>query len=388
MGKITTTGYETNTREETKLSVQDIWKKAFGPNINLEVSTPQGQIIEIMTDVLCQIDNARQDDFNARDIYKAQGIQLDIIGREIGAPRKESIPTQLVVSITGQTGYTIPSGSLFNMVNDVEQKFRTNNDIVVTSSPQSATLVATDGSVYGGIQVGDLLQTVEYFQQVSNIQINSIVAGKEKEDDNTYRARLIELKDSGIDDIANLKNKLMAINNVIDVNVKQNNSLDTDQYGIPSHSIEVIVLGGDEQDIGQVCLENVVMGTPTYLNPSGGVSINVVDQQGYTQVYNITRPSSVEFSVEVTYAVKPHKILSNAEAGAISDRISDYLSTRYIGQTVYISDITYQILDGIQDIIELVDLKVYADNVQISESYTMGIREYATVGTITVEEDQ
>lgn len=386
MGNITNTGYEIKSKQDIKTSVQNLWKEAFGPNINLDVETPQGQITEIMTDLLYQIEVSRQDDFNARDVYKAVGLQLDIIGREMGAPRKDSIPTQLIVSISGQVGYTIPSGTLFNMISNVNQTFVNESDITIDSSPKQATLVATDLNVYSGIQTGDSLQTVNYFQQISSILVTSVVAGQEAEDDNTYRSRLVYIKDFGVDDIANLRNKLIAIENVLDAKVYQNNSLDTDEYGIPAHCIEIVVLGGDESDIGRICLENVTMGTPTYLNPVGGESITVVDSYGYQQVYNITRPSDVTFDVAVEYEAKPNQIVSNKDVSDMIARVEKYLNTRFIGQTVYLSDISYILLQGVQDKLELTSVVVKADDIEIDTSYTMDIRQYAVAGTVEVEE--
>lgn len=388
MGNITNTGYEIKSKQEIRESVQSLWREAFGPNINLDVETPQGQITEIMTDLLYQIEVSRQDDFNARDVYKAVGMQLDIIGREIGAPRKDAIPTQLVVSISGQTGYTIPAGTLFNMVSDVSQIFRNDSDIVVDASPKQATLIAIDSNVYGGIQAGDGLQTVTYFQQISNILVTSVVAGQVAEDDTAYRSRLIYIKDSGIDDIANLRTKLIAVPNVLDAKVYQNNSLATDANGIPPHCIEVVVLGGDEADIGRVCLENVTMGTPTYLNPNGGESITVIDSQDYPQQYNITRPTAVTFDVTVEYAAKPKQVVSRQDEADMKARVEQYLNTRFIGQTVYISDIQYVLLNGVQSKLEITSLTVEADGVEISTSYTMGIRQYAVAGDVLIGEEE
>ena len=384
---LTNTGYVVPTKEEIRSDVQEIWKEAFGPNINLDVETPQGQIIEIMVDFLYKIENSRQDDFNARDVYKANGMQLDIIGREMGAPRKDAIPTQVTVSITGQTGYTIPSGTLFNLVSDPNVIFINENDIVISSSTQSATLIANDGQMYTNIQIGNQLQTVTYFQQVSNIIISSIAFGMIAEDDNTYRARLIRLKDSGVSDITNLQEKLLAISNVLDAKVKQNNTLETDTDNIPPHCIEIIVLGGNETDIGNVCLENVVMGTPTYLSPSGE-SIEVIDQQGFQQVYNITRPSSVSFDVTIHYKVKMNQVVSNQEIEDMQSRLEQYLNNKLIGQVIYVSDIMYVLLDGIQDKIEIFSLVVEVGGVEVESSYQLTIRQYAVAGTITIEEEQ
>lgn len=386
MGKVTPTGYETTSKEEIREQVRALWSDAFGPNLSLETATPQGQIIEIMTDALVQIDQSRQDDFNARDLYRAVGRQLDIIGREMGAPRKEAVPTQLVVKITGQSNYTLAAGTEYNMIDDVSRTFQNQSAIVISSDSVQAALTALNGSVYGDIQIGQKLQTVSYYQQVSDIVVLSVVPGQPAEDDNTYRTRLVHLKDSGIDDISHLRLRLTEINNVLDAFVKQNNSLETDEYGIPPHCIEIIVLGGDESDIGQVCLKDVTLGTPTYLNPVGGETITVEDLFGYPQKYNITRPTQVNFSVEATYSAKRGNVVSKADVQSMIDRVVAYLNTRYIGRTVYKSDIAYFLLETIQNKLELKSLVIKADGVEITDSYIMTIRQYAVAGTITVEE--
>lgn len=386
MGEITQTGYIMTSKDDVREQVRKAWSDAFGPSLSLETATPQGQMIEIMTNILVQIEQGRQDDFNSRDIYRAVGKQLDIIGREMGAPRKSAIPTQMVVSISGQTNYIIASGTEFNMINDVSRLFQNTSEITMSSHTIQATLTAINGAVYGDIQVGDRLQTVQYYQQVSDVTVESVVPGQPAEDDNTYRARLIYLKNSGVDDISNLIQKLQAINNVLDAYVRQNNSLETDEYGIPAHTIEIIVLGGDEADIGEVCLREVTLGTPTYLNPVGGETITVKDNFGYPQKYNVTRPTSVSFSVEATYATKRSQVVSKADVQGMIDRVNAYLNTRYIGQVVYKSDIAYQLLNGVADKLELTGLILKAGDIEVTDSYVMTIRQYAVAGEVTVTE--
>lgn len=387
MGEITQTGYIMTSKEDVRAQVRKLWADAFGPSLSLETATPQGQIIEIMTNMLVQVDQSRQDDFNSRDIYRAVGKQLDIIGREMGAPRKAAIPTQIVVSISGDMNYTIAAGTEFNMIEDVSRLFQNTSAITISGSSIQATLTALNGAVYGDIQAGQGLQTVQYYQQVSNVIVQSVVPGQPAEDDNTYRQRLIFLKNSGVDDISNLIQKLQAINNVLDAYVKQNNSLETDEYGIPPHTIEIIVLGGDEEDIGNVCLREVTLGTPTYLNPVGGETISVTDGFGYQQKYNVTRPSGVTFTVEATYAPKRAQVVSKADVQGMIDRTKAYLDTRYIGQVVYKSDVAYQLLNGVQDKLELTGLILKANGTEVTDSYVMTIRQYAVAGDVTVTGD-
>ena len=145
---ITANGYETTAIKEIEKDLQNLFLAALGADLSLDPETPQGQIISILTNLLHQIDEKRQDDFYARDIYHAQGLQLDVIGRELDLPRKNSIPTQILVTIKGALNYTIPAGTLANIVTNPEQVFEFTEDVQITTAAQKATLTAANGAVY------------------------------------------------------------------------------------------------------------------------------------------------------------------------------------------------------------------------------------------------
>ena len=126
------------------------------------------------------------------------------------------------------------------------------------------------------------------------------VAGNDEETDS-------ELRKSYIDKIFNRSSMMVdsiesaILNNVKGVKscyVYENNTDDTDENGIPPHSIEVVVSGGDANDIAREIYINKAAGIGTY----GNTSVDVTAHDGGTATVYYTVPSEkyVWFYVKVT----------------------------------------------------------------------------------------
>ena len=388
---ITANGYETTPVATIKSDVQKIFTDALGEDLDLSEETPQGNLINGITDLLHQIDMNRQSDFYARDLYKAVGTQLDILGRELGIPRKASVPTQILVNLQGAVNYKIFSGTLANITTNSTQVFEFTNDVDITSSTVQVTLTAADGALYDDLIVGQQLQTQEYTPQIYNITIVSIVYGQPAESDYTYRIRLLDSKSSTTDEIAHFTLDLTNIPNVLSAYVEANNTLETSPTGIPSHAVEIVVLGGNETDIGNVILRNI-FATPTYQDPELGEAITVTDYNGHEQTFYITRPKMRKVNVAIEYENKAGQILTTDEENDIKTKIVEFINSIYMNKTLYVSDI-YNI--AVQDYAKVYAIKTLTITVDTDESgvtepidnlYTCSSREYLYTDDVSFTE--
>lgn len=382
---ITANGYETTSKEVIKKEVQDIFTEALGEDLDLSEETPQGNLINGLTDLLHQIDMHRQSDFYARDIYKAVGTQLDIIGRELGIPRKESVPTQILVSLQGAINYKVASGTLANITTDSTKVFQFTYDVSITTSPIQVTLTAIDGQNYDNITVGQQLQTQEYVPQIYDISVVSIVYGQPAESDYLYRARLIDAKDANTDEVEHFTLALEGINNVLSSYVEPNNTLNVSPSGIPPHAVEIVVLGGSEEDIGKVILNNI-FATPTYDHPTLGEEIHVLDYNGHDQVFYITRPEELDVNVTITYENKVGQTLTTAVINEIKTLISEHIDSIHMNKTLYVSDLYNIVTEGYTNLYAVQSITVTVDGTTVSNSYNCTSREYLHANTITYVE--
>lgn len=382
---ITSTGYETTPVSTIKSEVEQVFVDALGEDLVLDAETPQGNMIAAFTDLLHQVDLHRQRDFYARDVYHAEGIQLDIIGRELGLPRKLSVPTQLLVTLKGAINYTVEAGTKANIITDSSQVFEFPTAVQITSTAQQATLQATDGAVYENIVAGQQLQTQEYTPQVYDITIISVTYGQPPESDYRYRIRLIEAAGSNVDEAKHLQLSLEAINNVLSAYIDQNNTLETSPTGIPPHAVEIVVLGGAETDIANVLMQ-YLFATPTYKDSTLGEEIQGIDFQGNVQKFYITRPQQLNVSVAVEYVNKLGMTLSPEQISAITTKVQELVNSTYMNKTLYASDICNVITTGSTQTFAIKELTVTINGAAMGASYKCTSRQYLYAANVTFTE--
>ena len=382
---ITANGYETTPESTILTEVQDAFKDALGTDLSLDVETPQGQLIAMITDMLHQIDLNRQSDFYSRDIYRAQGLQLDIIGRELDIPRREAVPTQILITLQGAVNYTVLSGTQATIITDNSQVFQFTDDFEITAASSQVTLTAVDGGVYENLTVGQKLQTQEYTPQIYDMTITSIIYGQAAESDYQYRLRLIEAQSSGVDEVAHLTLELENVENVLSAYVEPNNTLETSATGIPPHAVEIVVLGGAEADIAQVLMDNL-FATPTYKDSTLGEEISGTDYNGHTQTFYITRPQQVNVSVQITYVNKLGQTLSSDNIADITNKITQLINATYMNKTLYNSDIYNLATDGYTQIYAIKTMTVTVGSSPVTDSYTCTSRQYLYASSVTLSE--
>lgn len=384
---ITSTGYETTPVATIKSEVEQIFKTALGEDLILDAETPQGNLIAAFTDMLHQIDQHRQRDFYARDVYHAQGIQLDIIGRELGLPRKQPVPTQILINLSGAINYTILAGTKANIVTDSSQVFEFPTSIQIASASQQVTLQATNGAVYENIVSGQQLQTQEYTPQIYDMTVVSVIYGQPAESDYQYRIRLIEAAGSNVDEAKHLEQSLGAINNVLSAYVDQNNTLETSPTGVPPHAVEIVVLGGNESDIAKVLMQ-YLFATPTYKDPTLGEEIRGIDFQGNTQTFYITRPQQLNVTVSVEYTNKLGMTLSPDQITQITSTVEKLINSTYMNNSLYASDVYNILTTGYTHIYAIDKLTITVNGADMGASYKCNSRQYLYASSVTFTENK
>lgn len=383
---ITTTGYETTPESTIKSEVEQVFKDALGNDLSLDAETPQGNLIAALTSMLHQIDAHRQRDFYARDVYHAQGIQLDIIGREFGLPRKQSVPTQILVQLNGAINYSIVAGTKANIVTDSSQVFEFPTAVQIMSSSQQVTLQAANGAVYENLVVGQKLQTQEYMPQIYDMTVVSIVYGQPAESDYRYRIRLVEAAGSNVDEAKHLEQSLEVINNVLSAYVDPNNTLETSPTGVPPHAVEIVVLGGNESDIATVLMQ-YLFATPTYKDPTLGEEIKGLDFHGNTQTFYITRPKQIDVSVSVKYTNKSGMTLSPEQIAQLTTAVQELINSTYMNGTLYASDVCNLLTSGYTQTYAVDELSITVNGVAMGASYQCTSRQYLYASNVTFTEN-
>jgi hypothetical protein len=97
---------------------------------------------------------------------------------------------------------------------------------------------------------------------------------------------------------------------VLQAFVIENETDVTDGFGRPPHSFEVIVVGGDDQEIGQTIFDTKPIGINTYRVPGAdGRTVQVTDSQGTVHDINFSRGNDIRMYTIIDVTVDQSPVL-------------------------------------------------------------------------------
>mgnify|MGYP001799632847 CR=1 FL=1 len=177
-------------------------------------------------------------------------------------------------------------------------------------------------------------------------EVTNLVAGAtglETESDEDLRARATRsVRVAGSSTLLAIRSRIEEeVDSVSTVIVYENRTLVTDFGGRPAKSIEVIVDGGDDQEIADKIWEVKAAGIETF----GNTSQIVVDSNGDGQIVSFTRPEDVFIWVRVTVdSLYGEETLPATAIEAIQAAVVSYGATLPIGREVHAQRIITAIL--------------------------------------------
>lgn len=167
--------------------------------------------------------------------------------------------------------------------------------------------------------------------------VNNIVAGhtgRNLETDEELRLRyntgVFRLGAATLPSIkANLQQNIVGLQSV---EVFENQDDVTDAENRPPHSIEVVIYGGDPQDIANQIFLLKAAGIDTY----GSVSVNVVDSVGYQHSISFNRPTPIFVWVDVDVSLYSEEIFPDTGVPRIQAIVVDTGNSFGIGKDIII----------------------------------------------------
>lgn len=159
------------------------------------------------------------------------------------------------------------------------------------------------------------------------------ILGRNIENDQDAKLRREqELTKAGSCTVEAIKADMLDINDVTAAVVFQNNLSITDFEGRPPKSIDVVVQGGLNAEIGQALFLTIAAGVTQTV---GDILINVIDSQGFTQPIRFSRPQEVAIWIEVDVTKDP-ALFPIDGAAQIKAKILTWGLKRTIGQDVIV----------------------------------------------------
>jgi uncharacterized phage protein gp47/JayE len=276
----------------------------------------------------------------------------NIVAGGISTP--DSIAAQLISEINGDPTRVVDAINLGDGYIQIDSNDSLSFDTAITSNLGYYT-----PSSFESINTGALLaleNTINIIETpVSGLDaINNFIDGiKGRDEETDVEARLRREESFQVAGGGTLPAIVARILNEVEGVIKvigyENRTDFTDGDGRPPHSIEIIIVGGTDQDVADKLWLVKGGGINTY----GNTPIDITDSNGDLQTMNFTRPVDVDIWLKATLTLYSEEIFPIDGEDQVKQQMLDYGNTLDIGEDVIAQRFLGPIFEiaGIQNIV-------------------------------------
>lgn len=306
-------------------------KTIYGENINLEQNSQDGQVVNIISQAIEDIQQVISFTYNSFDINSCSGRLLDRNVAYHGIARNSGSYTVVPIEVTFDRATSLQG--LDDNYNNVNGSGFTvgdnngNNFILITSTTeqQGTSTLYFRSQVIGEIQPN--LNTIKNIitPQLGVVSVNNPSApqqiGTEEETDYSLRNRFFQTSSlGGSGSFDNVKAAILNVANVQSVNGENNYQDTVSAQGTPAHTIWLIVQGGDDDDIANAIYRTISGGCGL----RGNIVKYVADVYGNQNIIKFDRPVVEEYYVR--FKITPKVSTTTFDV----DVIKSYLVNNYV----------------------------------------------------------
>lgn len=341
MSGLTAEGFEPKSYDEIVASFEAQQIANVDAAINTSSTSLHGNYNAILANALAEMWEVLQFIYDSRDPAAAEDISLDHVGTLRGVAREKKQKSTVTLTLTLAAGETVNTGAVVSQVGKPSVRFVTVADASNGGGSPDDIDVAAECDAYGPVVAGaGTLTIIESPQSGWTAVTNaaSAVVGQNDELDEEYRPRQDEeMAAVGGSILEAVKADVRKVADVVSVSGFENFTDETVD-GMPPHSIEIVVLGGDDDAIALAIWNSKAGG----IRPHGNTTVIVTDSQGTPQTIKFTRPDEVTIGVRFTGTYDDTYDSTPLNPGvwqAIAAKTSDPNDPAYfgVGKTVYIA---------------------------------------------------
>lgn len=226
------------------------FRAIYGQDVNLDSDTPDGQLLGLFTQELSDIHQAVTFIVQMLDPYQAKGNWLEQRAMYAGLLRRRSSYSYVDdVILTGTPKTNIPVDSIF--IDQNKNKWVTLDRVELNELGSVRVKIRSEQAGVFNLKKSEKLQQSTVILGLKEITANSdSYGGADEESDADFVARFMKSHAiNNSEDQAGVQAKLANLKGVEKCIVYENYTPETDERGIPPHSMNAVVLGGDHQEI-------------------------------------------------------------------------------------------------------------------------------------------
>lgn len=383
---ITSTGVSVPATADVLNGVLADWNSAFGGNLNIvNVGTPQGALASDTTTYIQNANAALAFLAGMVDPSTSEGRFQDAIGRIYYVTRNPATATVVTAQVTGQSGVTLPAGSL---ASDGTYTYASLADVTFAGSAISVQFACTTlGPISVGANAMNKIATqVAGWDAVTNPSAGVVGTAVETQAAFEQR-RAASTAANAQGSTASVLGAVLGVSGVVDAYVLDNPTsaavtVGATNYGMVKNSLLVSVSGGSSANIAQAIFTKKSPGC----NMNGNTTVTVTDtsslaspQPTYPITYLVPTSTPIYFIVNIANSASlPSNIVALVQAAIIAAFTgADGGSRARIASTIYSS----RYYAGIASIANIAILSLFIGKTASpsSTSVAMGVDQVPTI---------
>ena len=271
-------------------------RELFGSTIDLSVRSPLGIFCRIYAWIGSKIWQTAESVYLSAYADTATGQSLFRLGSNIGITPLPAQKATGMLSLTGTPKAEVPAGLLYATQDKVQ--FVGMQDTTLDADgkgmvPVQAVLAGVTGNVAAGTVTRIATPHIS-LDEVTNA--SAMTGGHEKETEEQFRDRYFAvLNGAGGVNADAIRAAILEVEHVTACIVLENDTDTATSDGMPAHSVECIVYGGENADIAQAIYKKKAAGIITY----GSTAVSITDASGQTKAIRLSRPTARNVWVKV-----------------------------------------------------------------------------------------
>jgi uncharacterized phage protein gp47/JayE len=309
---------------------QSLFRDIYGSDIYIEPDSKDGVLLSLIAYAMHGCNNATISVWNSFSPTTGMGEGLSRNVKINGISRKEASYSTVDLALTGRIGTVIHGGQVRDSVGNIWLL----PESVTLDLHGEATVTATC-QIPGAIAAlpGDITEIAtptQGWHRVTNVMAAS--EGRPVESDSELRQRQalsVALPSRSV--MEGLHGALASLVGVSRIKALDNDTDETDDNGIPPHSIAVVIDGGDSAEIANAIALKKAPGVPTW----GTTEESVTDIWGNVRTIHFFRPTRIPVFAEIK--VKPLTGYTTEIGDGIANAVVRDINALSIGETLYYS---------------------------------------------------
>lgn len=428
-------GFRAQTIPEARAEIEEELRQEFGRGFPLGDHTFAGHTVGIMSERLGLLWEVAEMSYSAMDPDKATGDQLRALGALTGSFELQQSASVVEEILTGDDASLIPSGRVIST--SLGKRFTTAQATTLVAldpwqdtepyaegervtnagrcyqctvggisagsgGPDTADAAIVDGTVTWtylgeGTAAGDCVMVCTELGPVvavardlttietpvggwsSAMNLEDAVLGNDVQTDESFRLqRERELHAPGTGPYEAVRQALSAVVGVTSVSILFNTTDSTDANGLPPHSFEALVSGGEEQEIFQTIWDNAPLGIGTFGSTTG----EITDSEGRPQEINFSRPTEKLIYAKITLQKVPGLYAGDDSVKEAVALAGDALG---LAHDIFSSAVSHSaFVAGVKNVTETL-ISIHPTNPPVSAAtLVMGVRDLPAFDTARV----